>query len=257
MGAFDWREVLAAVTFAGVRVSGLMVFAPFFNGTAIPMRVKAGLTVALTVLLYPIYGPRHLSADAAGWIQIMLSEAVIGLLFGLAVQFIFDAAQLSGQILGVQMGFSLVSVFDPQTQADSPVLSIFHQLIVLLLFLQIDVHHWLLRGMAASFSYLPPGQAVMTMGATSELLRAAGGIWLAGVQIAAPALLATVLADIALGFLGKATPQLPVLLLGLSVKSLLGMVVLVAAVVGWPRFFDRHFTDAILLGERLLHLAKG
>jgi flagellar biosynthetic protein FliR len=257
MGALDWEEILAGLTFTGARVSGLMVFAPFLNGAAIPMRVKAGLTVALAALLYPVYGPRHLTVDALGWTHIMLSEAMVGLLFGLAVQFIFDAAQLAGQILGVQMGFSLVSIFDPQTQADSPVLSIFHQLVVLLLFLQLNVHHWLMRGLAASFAYLPPGQATVNLGTTSELLRAAGGIWLAGVQIAAPALVATLLADVALGFLGKATPQLPVLLIGLSVKSMLGMVVLAVAVAGWPRFFERHFTDAIVLGERLLHLAKG
>ncbi|PYX84875.1 MAG: flagellar biosynthetic protein FliR, partial [Acidobacteria bacterium] len=59
-----------------------------------------------------------------------------------------------------------------------------------------------------------------------------------------------------LGFLGKASPSLPVLFFGLSIKSVLGLVVLVAGMATWPRFFERHFVDAIAVGERLLHLAR-
>ena len=63
----------------------------------------------------------------------------------------------------MQAGFSLVSILDPQTQADSPVISTFIQLITLVIFLQLNVHHWLLRGLAASFAYLPPGSVVLKM----------------------------------------------------------------------------------------------
>ena len=120
------------------------------------------------------------------------------------------------------MGYSLANIFDPQTQADTPVLSEFHQLAALLIFLQLDVHHWLLRAMVRSFTYLPPGAASATLAVTSGLLHAAGGIFLVGVQIAAPSLAATLIADAALGLLGKASPQLPVLFIGLAVKNLLG-----------------------------------
>ena len=167
-----------------------------------------------------------------------------------------EAVQLAGQILGVQMGFSLVNIIDPQTQVDTPVLAIFHQLVTLLLFLQMNVHHWLLRGLARSFAYLPAGSLTGSLVSAQFLLRSAGGIFLAGVQIAAPALAATLIADIMLGFLGKASPNLPVLFLGLSVKSVLGLVVIMAALAAWPRVLEKHFMEAIGLGEQLLHLVK-
>jgi len=257
MDVFRLEPIVTAAAFVGVRIGSLMVFAPFFGSTAIAARVKAGLTVVLTGLLYSVIPSPQLPASLVEWIQLIANETLVGLLFGITIQFIFDAAQLAGQVLGIQMGFSLVSILDPQTQADSPVLSIFQQMVVLLIFLQLDVHHWLLRGLAASFTYVPAGLATVNLTLISEVLRAAGGMWLAAIQIAAPALVATMLADVALGFLGKASPQLPVLLVSLSVKSVLGLVVLVAAVGGWPRFFERHFTDAIVTGERLLQLAKG
>ncbi len=125
----------------------------------------------------------------------------------------------------------------------------------LLIFLQLDVHHWLLRALAASFIYLPAGAAMAGGELTRQLLHAAGGIWLAGVQIAAPALLATLLADLVLGFLGKASPQLPVLFLGLSVKSMVGLTVLALSLKYWPGLFERYFGNAIHWAERLMHLA--
>jgi flagellar biosynthetic protein FliR len=87
------------------------------------------------------------------------------------------------------------------------------------------------------------------------LLREAGGIWLAGLQMAVPVLFATLLTDIALGFIGKASPQLPVMLVGLSLKNLVGLFALGGALALWPRLFERHFSQALAAGERLLHLA--
>jgi len=185
----------------------------------------------------------------------MLSEALIGILLGLAVQFVFEAAELAGQVMGTQVGYGLVNILDPNTQVDTPVLSVFMQTVAMLIFLQLGVHRWLVRALAASFSYLPAGTALATGAMTQQLLHAAGGIWLAGVQLAAPVLLATLMVDLVLGFLGKASPQLPVLFLGLSVKSMVGLSLLGLSLRYWPGIFDRYFTSAIHSGERLLQLA--
>ena len=82
---------------------------------------------------------------------------MIGLVLGLAANFMMEAPMMAGQILGVQMGYSLATLFDPQTKADTPVLAEFHRLAALLIFLQLDVHHWLLRAVVSSFAYLPGG----------------------------------------------------------------------------------------------------
>jgi flagellar biosynthetic protein FliR len=248
--------IVAAVMFAGVRIGSLMLFAPFLSSGSMPVQVKAGLTVALTALLYPVYGAVQLESSALGWVRVCTGEVIVGLLLGLTLQFILEAAQTAGQILGVQAGFSLVSILDPQTQVDTPVISTLIQLITLLIFLQLNVHHWLLRGLAASFAYLPPGSVVLNLGVTTRLLQAAGAIWLVGLQIAAPVVVATMLIDITLGFLAKSSPQMPVLFLGLSIKTVVALTVLSGTLILWPRFFEHHFAAGISIGERLLHLAK-
>jgi flagellar biosynthesis protein FliR len=250
------QQIVAAVSFTGVRIGGVMVFAPFTGSDSISTPVKAVLTLLVTALVYPVSQVAGITADAVGWIKVVSGEAVIGLTLGLLLTFSFEAAQFAGQIFGIQTGFSLVTLLDPQTQAESPVFSVFTQLIALLLFLEMNVHHWVLRGVAASFAYLPPGGLgnlrILSMGT----LQSAAGLWLAGLQMAAPVLAATLLVDVALGFVGKAAPQLPATLAGLPVKSLLGLAVMVLAARSWPRLFERQFSLAIAGAEHLLHLAR-
>jgi flagellar biosynthesis protein FliR len=254
MNALHLDQLLAAVVFIGARVSGLMVFSPFLGNSGIPAMIKAGLTLLITILLYTMRGPLRLDLGSWQWVGVALSEVGIGLVIGLAANFMMEAPLLAGQALGVQMGYSLAALFDPTTQAETPVLAQFHQLAALMIFLQCNVHHWLLRAVVRSFAYLPAGASVGTFSVASGLLRAAGGIFLAGLQIAAPVLTATLVTDVALGFLARASPQMPVLFIGLAVKNLLGLAMLMALVAYWPHSFSERFAESIAVAERLLHL---
>ena len=252
----DWTldNTVLGMASVGIRVSGLMLFAPFFGSDAVAPRIKIGLVVAVTALLYPVCGPRGLELSFSGILRVVVGELLVGLLIGICAQLVFEAAQFAGQLMGVQVGFSLVNILDPNTQVDTPVLSLFAQTIVTLIFLRFGMHRCLLRGLAASFSYLPPGATALTGDVAHRLLAAAGGIWLTGVQIAAPLLITTLLADFLMGFLGKASPQLPVLFLGLSVKSVAGLLVLAVALKYWPGIFEQQFHHAARSAEQMLHL---
>ena len=247
-------QLVAAAVFIGARVSGLMIFCPFLGSNVIPWPIKAALTAMVTALLYAVQGPVQLQIAGWEWVGVALTELIIGLGLGLAANFMVEAPMLAGQVLGVQMGYSLAALFDPQTQADSPVLGQLHQLAALLIFLQLDVHHWLFRAIARSFTYLPPG-AVLNAATAENLLHAAGGIFLAGLQIATPALAATLVTDAGLGFLGKASPQMPILFISMAVKNLLGLAVMVTTVAYWPQAFSDRFAQCVAFAERLLHLS--
>jgi len=252
---FSLEQTVAAWMLAGTRVSGLIVAAPLFGSLSLPVRLKAGLAVGFTVLLAPLVSAPAGRTGAAEMTRLLAGEAAIGFLLGFTLQFVFEAASVAGNLLGVQMGFSLASVINPQSQADSPVLATFHELIVLLLFMQLQVPQWLLRGLARSFQYLPPGGFVFGGTALAMLTHFSTSLFVTAVQIAAPVLVATIFTDVALGFLGKASPQLPVLFLGLSAKSMLGLALLCGAVAFWPRVFDARFQQALEISERMLRLA--
>ena len=247
--------IITALLTVGVRLTGLMLFAPFFGSIVIPPRVKAVFVLALTVLLFPSVGQQFVAPSLAGWPMLIFTEFLIGVGMGIATNLVFEAVQLSGQVLGVQMGYSLVNILDPQSQVDTTVISVFYQSIVMLLFLRMDVQYWLLRAVGNSFLYLPPGTAHLSGLFTVEVLKTVGEMFGVGVQIAAPVLSATLAADIVLGLLGKASPQMPLMLLGPAVKSLLGLLILIATLKYWPDLFRRLFLDSITKGDHLLHLA--
>jgi flagellar biosynthesis protein FliR len=251
----DLQQVLSHAFLIGLRVAGVMSFAPFLGSISVPARVRAVFTLALTALLYPVIHTPVMALTPSAWTKLALGEVIFGLGLGLCVQFVFEGAQLAGQIGGFQFAFSLVNVIDPQTNVDTPVLSVFHQLIVLLLFLQLNVHHWMLRGLVKSFEFAPPGTLVLSQMAMKELLHDAGGMWVAGVQLATPILLATVLIDVTVGFLSKAAPQMSAIFLSIPLKSLVGYGVLAVALGMWPGYFEREFAVALGWTERLLRAA--
>jgi len=227
---------------------------PFFGSVAIPARIKAILVLACTVALYPMLPLSLPPFSISSLVRLALSEVMLGLLMGLCLQFVFEGVQLAGQISGFQLSFSLVNVIDPQTDVDTPVLANLQQLIVLFLFLQLNVHHWILRGMLKSFDRVPPGSVAFSMRHVNDLFHAAGGVWTAGLQLAAPVLLATVILDVTVGFVNKAAPQLPALFLSIPVKTLLGYIVLALAFGLWPAFFERQFSNALAWSWRIVEL---
>ena len=249
------ESALMVAAVAGVRTSSLLLFAPFFNSALMPVRIRLGLALFLTVAMLPMVGAIPHQLDMAGWLHLLVSEVLVGALLGAPLMIISEAVQFAGQILGIQVGLSLVNVLDPQSSIDTPVLSVFQQMLFLLLMFALDVPEWVLRGMAQSFTYLPPGTAQLSGLTVQSLLHGVAAIWLVGVQLSAPVLVTTVLADVSLGLLGKVSPQLPVLWLGISVKSLLGITVLAASLMVWPGFFDAQFRRAILMGEEWLRTA--
>jgi len=238
------------------RMSGIVMFTPFLGDAIVPTGIKAALVVTLTALLYPVLVLRVPPALPERWPFILACELLVGIALGLTANLVFEAAQMAGQVLSVQMGYSLVNILDPQTQVETNVLSVFHQNFLLLIFLALNAHHWLLRAVARSFDYLPPGSAHLHGAFVTSLLAAAGSVLKIGVQIAAPILGATLVADIFLGLLSKASPQLPLLMLGPAIKGLFGVMLLITVMRYWPELFSRLLSQSLAVVDQVLHLAR-
>ena len=251
-----FADVLQALLAIGVRISGLMLFAPFLGSSVIPARIKAVLVLGLTFVLYPMISRTLPPMPINEWPLLVFKELIVGVAIGIATSIVFEGVQMAGQVLSVQMGYSLVNILDPTTQVDTTVVALFHNSIAMLIFLRLDVHLWLLRAIGESFAYLPPGKAHLTGPFTYSLIGAGSSILLIGVQIAAPVLSATLLTDLVLGLLGKASPQLPLVVVGPAVKSLLGLAILFTSLKYWPDMFRNLFLNSVAYADRLLHLAR-
>jgi flagellar biosynthetic protein FliR len=250
------QQAILGVLTISVRFTGLFLFAPFFGSAAIPARVKAALVFSLSLLLYPVLADKLGKLGVSGWPGLLLTELLVGAGMGIATNLVFDAVQMAGQVMSTQMGFSMVNLIDPQTQVDSTVMALLHQTLTMLIFLRLNIHIWMLRVLATSFRVLPVGTHVIQRGFAMEAVTAGGLVFAMGLQLAAPVLVATVLADIVGMLLTKAAPQIHLMTLMMPVKTLLCFAVLFASLKYWPQILQRFFEASLQRSEQLLWLAR-
>lgn len=206
------------------RVSIVLFLIPFFGGRSVPTMVKAALTIVLALALWP-----HLSFPAAlfpasPWnIALMiLGEIVLGLMLGISVLILFSAVQTGGQIIGFQMGFSMVSVVDPITGVSNAVSAHFLYMCTMLVFLTLNGHLYLLQTMGESFALIPPGGLILNSQISATIFEFSKNIFVLSIKIAAPCMVALFLVDLSLALVSKAAPQMNVLILGFPVKIAVG-----------------------------------
>ena len=202
----EWNHFLSAMTLALVRVSGMVAFAPFFSSTALPMRAKAVFTLAVAYLLAPLVATLP-NARVEITFSALLGEVAVGLVYGLTLALLNEMLLFAGQIAGLQFSFSLVNLLDPASAIQTPLLGELFQLMGTLVILTAGLDRILLASMVRSFRVAPLGSYAMAPVTTLAIVRAAGGIFLAAVQLAAPVLAATLLVELAIALDGQAEPS--------------------------------------------------
>lgn len=210
------------------RTSGLMLTAPFFQGRTLPPMIRAGIVLLLTLVLSPVIGiqPGDWSQGSL-WLLSVAGEVVTGLTMGYLMNLLFAAVQLGGQLIEVPMGFGMVNVLDPQTGGEMPIIGQVYQILVLWLFLIFQGDHLIIRALAKSYDLVPPAAFVVTTMGVKSIVKAFGGMFVLGVQIALPIMGVIFLADITLGIISRLIPQINIFMNGFSVKIFLGMVLLI------------------------------
>jgi flagellar biosynthetic protein FliR len=247
----EWTTFLSAMTLALVRVSGMVVFAPFFSSTALPVRAKAVFVGAVAFLLAPLVATLPNAQVSIGF-SALLGELAVGLVYGLTLALLNEMLLFAGQIAGLQFSFSMVNIMDPTSSIQTPLMGELFQLMGTLVVIAAGLDRILLASMVRSFRVAPLGSYALAPATAQAIVRAAGGIFLAAIELAAPVLAATMLVEVAVALLSKLSPQLPVMSLTVPLKTLTGFVILTGSLALWPRFIEARFAGLLDLAERLI-----
>jgi flagellar biosynthetic protein FliR len=247
----DWPQYLTAGVLVLVRLSGLMVFAPMFSSAAIAPRIKAGFVIAMTVLLAPAVVAVP-GARAVLDMRAVLGELGVGLVFGLSLSLLNEALTFAGTLLGLQFSFSLVNLMDPNSMIETPVLGQMLSWMGVLVIIGAGLDRTLLAAVVRSFCTVPLGQAVIQAKTGAALAMMAGGIFLAGLQLAAPVLAATLTVEVVVALVSRLAPQLPAMVVSIPLKTMVAYVVLIGSLAVWPGWIERHFTALLDAAGRLM-----
>lgn len=240
------------------RIGGLLAALPVFSGRTIPVKVKLGLVLTLSLMLAPSIPMPTVSLDPVVLAGGMLSEITIGVTIGLAVRLMFGALEVAGELLGIQMGFGAVHLFDPTTSQQTPMVAQFFTMLASLIFLSLNAHLFAMATIIHSYEAIPAFGAHLSSHLGEEILLLSQRMFTIGLKLSAPVLIAILLINVLMALLGRAVPQVQVFVLSFPITIAGGLLVLSLGMPFTVALIGSEFEQLQLTIEALLRsLGRG
>ncbi len=221
---------VAAVLWPFLRISAMFSIAPLFGSRTIPVRMRVGAALVLSVSLAPsLPAPPELDVQSAAGVTAVATELFIGLSMGFMLQLLFASLQIAGELVATTMGLSMAQVTDPVNGATVPVLGQIFFMTGMLLFLSMNGHLALVGMLVESFHAMPAGGPGPGGEALWAFVAFASDMFAGAVQVALPAVTALLAANVMLGVITRSAPQLNLFAFGLPITTALGLVLLLLA----------------------------
>jgi len=255
---FDVQHIIIAILVM-LRISALIILLPVLGHQLIPLQVKIGLIILLTVLVYPLveHQVATISLEPITFAVIAMQEILIAAAMALFAQLIFTAAQFAGQLMSFQMGMTVANVFDPATHSQQSILSQLAMTLAMLLWLVSGAHHMFLHSLIDSFTLFPINHD-WSFPALMQLTDATADMFVLALKLAAPIMLLLTFIYIALGLLARSVPQIQVFFISFPLTVGAGLM---AFALGMPAFIYLIHDAFISLSGNvplfLRHLAGG
>ena len=222
------QVVPAAYVLVFFRVAGIMAFAPLLGSNRIPRRVKVLLAAIIALGICPtVTTPAVVPGNMWELAVAVGGELIFGIAMGSVLSMVFIAAQWAGEVIGQQIGFNMSQVLDPQFGGQGTIIGDLYFWFALMVFLAIGGHRAMLDGVRQSFDVLP----LLSVGANQSVLDMFVGLFRGcttlALQLSAPMLVTMLIVDLALGFISKTIPQMNLMTAGMSIRGVVGMIVLI------------------------------
>jgi type III secretion protein SpaR/YscT/HrcT len=226
---------LAGLGLALARCLPVTWVVPAFGGRALMGPIRIGFGVALAALSLPavLAGGHASGLGPVGLALWMAREAAVGLTLALLLSVSFRAAEAAGRLIDVVRGANVAEVLAPMSgERESPA-SLLTGMLAVVVFLELGGLPRVAEALARSYEVLPVGgwtDALAWRGALTKVAFVTGGLLETALGLAAPVVVAVLLADVVLGLVARAAPGVPVYFVGLPLKGLLAMGVLLVSV---------------------------
>ena len=227
VGIAQFYLTLPALALVFFRLAGLMITAPLFSATVVPRRLRAAMVMVLSVMIFPLVvaRPNAMNASLSTVLIGGATELMIGAAVGLTLTLVLMGAQVAGELVSQQAGMSLGAVINPLFGAQVTVLTQVYAMVVTFFFLLAGGHRAMMAALLDTFTVIPvlsygPGDSIVVL--LIETLTSAFSL---GVRLAGPMVIALFLTETALALLSRTMPQLNILSVGFTVRSLIALAV--------------------------------
>ena len=212
-----------AFVLIATRVLAVLATSPVFSIKSVPAQAKLGLGLFTALILVPVVGRDGPPPGVAVTWTALAGEALVGALSGFAATVAYSAIAFGANLLDLQAGFSMASLYDQTFGSSGAVLERFYNALAALLFFQTDAHHLVIQALAQLFTVVPLGTFSLDRINPELLARIAASSFMLALELVFPVLVALLLAEMALGVLAKVAPQFGIFQIGLQVKVALAL----------------------------------
>jgi flagellar biosynthetic protein FliR len=233
-----------------VRPGAVMMIAPGFAGTHIPMPVKVGLTALIAIGLLPsVAVPPALPEVSLA--LVVAREVAIGLSLAFVLRALIAGAELAGHLSGQQIGFNYGATIDPQSGVRNNMLATLYGSLATLGFLAINGHHQLLRALAESYAGLPIGVGHLNASIVPSVNDIFALVFILGVRLAAPIVVVLLLVELAVGLISRSSPALSFMVIGYPIRIIVGLMLLAALIGTIPAVTNSLLGSVLMTGANM------
>jgi flagellar biosynthetic protein FliR len=240
------------------RIAAMVGTAPLLSESSISVRTKAALSAMLALVVTPTLDsvpPLATASWEALWL--LIQQVLIGIALGLTMRIIFAAVQTAGEFMGLQMGLSFASFFDPATGSNTAVLARLLNTMTLLVFIAMNGHLLMIGGLVRTFDVLPIAVGTLDVNGWGVLLDWSEQILVSGLLMALPVMIVLLTINLSLGILNRTAQQLSVFAVGFPISLTVGLIILAVVLPQTSPFLERLFQDGYDTMGRLVEALAG
>ncbi len=238
-----------------LRVIAFVVAWPIFGTQLVPVPVKVLLALVLSVVLFPVIKMQNVDLIKIGdeLVFIAFREIVVGLFLGFLLKFFFFAVSIAGEMMGISSGLSSAQLFNPAMGSQTNVMEQAHLILATLFMLAFNGHHLFIQGLAQSFDLVPISSMGIKFEGFSTLSLAVRDAFFMGIKMASPVIVTVFVTNLTMGLLGRAVPQLNVMMTSFQVTIVIAVSVFFISI---PLFVNEMDGLLQMMAERFFSVLK-
>ena len=229
-----------------VRITGFIYTAPFFSLKNVPFRVKTGLAIFLSIILLMTVSHEPVEyASLLAYTVLIVKEVLVGAIMGFFANIAYHIVSFAGQLIDMEIGFSMVQTLDPMTNIQTTITSNLYGYLVILIMLVTKLHHYFLKAIIDSFQVIPIGKGYVNPNLYQLMMQFITDYFIIGFRITLPIFAAILVTNTVLAILAKVAPNMNMFVIGLQLKIFVGIFILVLIVEMVPSVADFIFNEMI------------
>lgn len=218
-------EWLSPILWPFFRFLAVFTVAPIFSSRAFPVRARIALAFFISLAAQASLNSQPvININSPGAWGAVVQQVGVGLAIGFAVRLVFSVFELTGQVIGFQMGLGFAAFFDPSTSAQSSAMGRFYANMAALLFLAVNAHIVILMAAIRSFEAFPVDQNFLLALEKMKLFTLGSELFASALWIALPVIGMLMFANLALGIVSRIAPQMNIYSVGFPVTLAVGLV---------------------------------